>query len=758
MISKSRMFCIALVASGAAALSLAENAWVEISGDGTRVDVQADGFTEMKASSSVVYQMDGKSHRLGTRGQGLVAPVREKTGSTPFGDATVTVATYGASDSPFQYTLTLKRLMHLKAFTVQGVFHNRSDRDVNLSHFDLFDMHKGQGQGIVVDNPSEWLVTPLMQALPVESLDVATKGFKDAAMIYRADGKGFLAGAVGPAEAHALVEVREGTVKAAVLMEGVLVPAGTSRRSEEMILSFESPTTSMDIWTRWVGMTHGVRLNRPPVYGWCSWYDLTTNIDAEHFFDVTKTIAENPNTFGKGLIQIDDGFQKMDGDWSGNAKFPKGLAHLAQEVKMANGIPAIWFAPLMMHPEHPWGKENPEAIQSDAKGIANFMNPNPFHPAGANWIRPDHPKSKAFLFDIIRTARDNGYEYIKIDFNGIGSQYLDPTKTSLQIMRDLYTLYREAAGEDMYILSCLGQPTRGVIGFIEAARVGPDSHPAGFAHCLESILRFQQFHDVWWKNDPDVSYMGAKVPGRTLGPTPQGEGMWRTWHNVVTLVGGAAMISEPVNKPETKPQWRNYEIMRPSSRENSRLLNLGTEKHPSILGFNAERPYGDFSVYNLYNSTEGTKALTLNFSEAGLLPGVEYLVFDFWQNKVIGRVKDSYTTIPLEFLSSALLRFTPLEAEGAHPILVGSNLHLSIGATEIDGLRVSSFGIEVEFNSEAGAQEGALMFYSTKALAAAGSENCEVSSVDDLGDDLWKVNVSGRQWGKPQTIRLRVQP
>ena len=64
----------------------------------------------------------------------------------------------------------------------------------------------------------------------------------------------------------------------------------------------------------------------------------------------------------------------MDGDWSGNEKFPKGLAHLAQEVKMANGIPAIWFAPLMMHPEHPWGKENPEAIQSDAKVDNRVLN------------------------------------------------------------------------------------------------------------------------------------------------------------------------------------------------------------------------------------------------------------------------------------------------------------------------------------------------------------------------------------------------
>ena len=72
----------------------------------------------------------------------------------------------------------------------------------------------------------------------------------------------------------------------------------------------------------------------------------------------------------------------------------------------------------------------------------------------------------------------------------------------------------------MYILSCLGQPTRGVIGYVDAARVGPDSHPAHFAHCLESVLRFQIYNRVWWNNDADVSYLDVKLPSRRVGHTP----------------------------------------------------------------------------------------------------------------------------------------------------------------------------------------------------------------------------------------------
>ena len=63
--------------------------------------------------------------------------------------------------------------------------------------------------------------------------------------------------------------------------------------------------------------------------------------------------------------------------------------------------------------------------------------------------------------------------------------------------------------------------------------------------------------------------------------------------------------------------------------------------------------------------------------------------------------------------------------------------------------------MEIEL-SDAGAQEGSLTFYSMKPLVVAGAKNCKVTSVDNFGDNLWKVNITGRQWGKPQSIQLKV--
>lgn len=743
------IFIIALVGS----VCLGDNDWVRFSPDGGQVVVDAAGVSAFKGVSSAVYELDGKNQRVGTAGFARIGPVRETNVTTPFGDAAVSTATFGAPNVPFQYTLTLKRLKSLRAFTLQAVFRNLSGRDVKLRCIDLLDTGKAFGGSFAVSSAADWLVTPLMEASPALPLNKMDQALVEAAMFYGSDGNGFVIGPVGAPEAYTRVEVRDGTVKAWVEMDGVRVRAGESRAGQEMLFSFDPSATAVDVWTRWVAITHHARHNKGRAYGWCSWYDRTTKIDAAHVLDVTRTIAENPDVFGKGIIQIDDGYQKMDGDWSGNDKFAEGLASVSKHIREAGCIPGVWFAPLMINPDHPWGKAHPDAIQKNAKGIASFMNANAFHPAGANWINPSHPESKKFLTNIIKDARDRGFGYIKIDFNGIGSSFVDPTKTRLQAFRELYALYREAAGEEMHILSCLGSPTRGVIGFVDAARVGPDSHPAGLEHCLQSVLRFQIYNDVWWNNDPDVSYLAPKLASRKVGYTPQGEGMWRSWHNVVCLVGGTAMISEPVNMPDVKEVWRNFEIMRPSSAEPARLLTLGRSARNTTFGFAARHSYGDFAVYNLYNDSEGTKALTLDFKPAGLPTGVKCAVFDFWDNRVIGYATNSYTTTPLAYRSSALLRFTPLDA--GEPSLVGSSLHLSMGATEIKNLCITPVEVAIDF-SDAGAREGSLTFYSDKPLAAAGAENCVVTSVDTLGGSLWRVNITGRQWGKPQCIRLKV--
>jgi len=90
------------------------------------------------------------------------------------------------------------------------------------------------------------------------------------------------------------------------------------------------------------------------------------------------------------------------------------------------------------------------------------------------------------------------------------------------------------------------------------------------------------------------------------------------------------------------------------------------------------------------------------------------------------------------------------------PVLVGSNLHLSLGATEIQDIRTMPKLLEVVL-TDAGAQSGSLTFHSSKPLEAAGSENCEIKDVESLGGNLWRVDIQGRQSAKPQSLRLTIK-
>ena len=365
--------------------------WVSLSADTGEIIINAPGFAPSKAISSAFFNAEGKNNAVRTKGSKLIGSVETSTGTTPFGEAVVTRATYGQNGSPYQYTLTLKRLKDVRAFTVQGVFHNLSDKDVNLNHVDLLDQSAGDIKTIATGDAAEWLVTPLMQDAEALSLAETDTGYNEVVLVTHKDGRSMLVGPVGPAEAYCRIEVKNQKLKAYAQMDRVLVRAGESRRSEEMIVCFEPTTTATDIWTRWVAATHKARIHRGPVYGWCSWYDLTTQITAEHVLNVTKTINDNPNTFGKGIIQIDDGYQKMDGDWSANKKFPMGMAAVAKQVRESGNIPGVWFAPLMINPEHPFCTEHPDAIQKNAKGIASFMNANPFPPGRSELGQPGSP-------------------------------------------------------------------------------------------------------------------------------------------------------------------------------------------------------------------------------------------------------------------------------------------------------------------------------------------------------------------------------
>ncbi len=355
---------------------------------------------------------------------------------------------------------------------------------------------------------------------------------------------GFVAGAAGSAsgpQADVRFECRsegEGVlaIRAVSLHSDIVVGPGESRESEEVWLLAQPYAEAVDTLMARLARTHGARLARGPRCGWCSWYHKGKAVTADDvigFADHAATIRER---LPLQVIQIDDGFQRAYGDWRLNEKFPDGWGPVLERIRRAGAEPGIWLAPLCVDAVLPLHDEHPDWFQRDAAG----------KPLGQH-LDPTHPGAQAFIRELILVHRRLGFTYFKFDFNIVheAERFHDPTKTRLQVLRDLFRLYREAVGEEAYLLACLCHFSRAVAGIADALRIGVDSmavwresHGICVSRCVQAVGATIAANGVLFVNDPDVTY---------TWPHRLTDAEWRTWHSFVGLLGGTAMISEPLH-------------------------------------------------------------------------------------------------------------------------------------------------------------------------------------------------------------------
>lgn len=378
------------------------------------------------------------------------------------------------------------------------------------------------------------------------------RSFQDYAICSGAQGALAL-GAVGDPEATLRIDVLvEGALNSLVIaseMSDVEVAPGAWRHGQELAVLGGVQAEAGERLLRWVAATHGARTHRGAAAGWCSWYHHGAGVAASD----ARSIADHVRASGLPMpvIQIDDGFQRQVGDWACNARFAAGWAPVIERIRAAGSVPGVWLAPLAIHESTALFREHPEWLQRDVDGAiageANNWGPR------SRWLDPTHPGAAAWIRQLIREHREQGFRYFKIDFNTVpgvscaapkGPRLHDRTRTAFQALRDLYRLYREEMGEDSYLLACLGF-NRAVVGHADAARIGPDSaprwqaaHPCCIHECIRAVGQNAQANGILFANDPDVSY--TKVRGGLS------EVELRTWHGFVGLLGGLSLISEPL--------------------------------------------------------------------------------------------------------------------------------------------------------------------------------------------------------------------
>jgi alpha-galactosidase len=232
-----------------------------------------------------------------------------------------------------------------------------------------------------------------------------------------------------------------------------------------------NPGEVFDAYARELASVHG-RRGGTDVRLWSSWYGYYEDIDADRIERVIDGLGDLPFD----TVQIDDGWQVAIGDWAPNARFPQGVAPLAQRIAATGRRAGLWLAPFIAAPDSAVTARHPEMLLRDENGDPVM--------AGENWGAPyfaldvTHPATTDHLERLFTGLVAAGFGFFKLDFvyaAAFPGRPHSPMGREAAYRNGLATI-REVVGDEVYLLAC-GAPIAASIGMCDGIRIGPDVGP-----------------------------------------------------------------------------------------------------------------------------------------------------------------------------------------------------------------------------------------------------------------------------------------
>lgn len=230
------------------------------------------------------------------------------------------------------------------------------------------------------------------------------------------------------------------------------------------------------------------RLPKQPVYGINDWYFAYGNNDFELIRRTTAMMAELvTDTNNKPFSVIDAGWATYspllpgDGGWNDDFSKPndkfKDMKLLGREIKKLGMRPGLWMRPLC-------ARHNEKASLLAPKIPGRDSNKNPV-------LDPTIPENIERIKRNFDFYRQWEYEMVKHDFStyditgrwgfdmkqsitSAGWNFNDRSKTTAEIILQLYRAMRHAAGDGIYLIGC-NTMSHLSAGIFELCRIGDDT-------------------------------------------------------------------------------------------------------------------------------------------------------------------------------------------------------------------------------------------------------------------------------------------
>ncbi|MBN2548788.1 MAG: alpha-galactosidase [Anaerolineales bacterium] len=447
----------------------------------------------------------------------------------------------------------------------------------------------------------------------------------------------------------------------------------------------------------------------PPSAKWNHWYHFFENISEDLFLANLEAIDRLQDTLPFRTVQLDDGYQSAWGDWDTcNAKFPHGLAYLAEQVRRKGYTPGLWLAPFVVDPRSRLAQQHPDWLVRDNRGKpmrSGFFT--------HNWgcaLDASHPA----VLDHLRALMDKivhqwGFGFVKTDFVYAGALpglRCNPNLTRAQVFRQGMQAIRQGLGDETFLLGC-GCPFGPAIGIVDAMRVGPDTAPAWFPHLwnipwagrlirsersvaslrnnVRHTLGLSALHRRWWWSDPDC--LMARDQDTRLSEAEVISSL-----SLVGLSGGLLINSDDLTRLSPQRQ-QLVSLLTPILSPGGQPLDWLEREMPEIYDLPMRQPWGDWQVVAIFNWQDQPAAPRLPVERLGFKPDEDLHVFDFWQRTYHQHQGATISLGEIPPHGCRLLRLCRLDGR---PRLVGSTLHITQGG-EIRACQAGEDAFEIDF-------------------------------------------------------------
>jgi len=304
----------------------------------------------------------------------------------------------------------------------------------------------------------------------------------------------------------------------------------------------ESPTEAARAFCRM--MCENPLLPAQPIYGSNNWYyTYGENTSTASILKDAALMAElaPSNVTNRPFVVIDMGWGAAPDGAAPVSRLAPGypdMADLAHQMKAMSVRPGIWTRPLLTI------EKRAESWRLPPAGGRTVGDPIT--------IDPSIPEALAYIGESIATIRGWGYELIKHDYSTFdltgrwgfamgpdltdrGWHFHDRSKTTAEIVLDLYRTIRKSAGS----AAVLGCNTIGHLaaGLVEAQRIGDDTSGREWTRTRKMGVNTLAFrmpqHNAFFAADPDCVPITRDIPWE----------LTRQWLDLVARSGTALFIS-----------------------------------------------------------------------------------------------------------------------------------------------------------------------------------------------------------------------